>query len=451
MSAIRYRTFCKEEIHAVLKYSVLPVTINMMEFFKPLDYFKFAPQLDIISWDSYPEWHSKKDEVDIAVRVAACHTLMRSLKKAPFLLMESTPSIVNWKPVNTQKRPGLHELSSLQAVACGSNSVQYFQWRKSRGSSEKFHGAVVDHRNGSNTRVFREVSALGQRLEQISDAVYPTCNRPKAAIVFDWENWWALEDIQGPRRDMAYLDTVLAHFRPFWEMGIDVDFVDEDSDLSGYRLVTAPLNYLYKKGYAAKVKAYVEAGGCYVSTYFSGVVDETDLCILDRHPLEEVLGICTEEMDAANEKHPNSIYFGGKSYRTGCLREVSHVVPGSGTEVLASYEADYYAGLPALTCKRFGNGKAYYLACETEADFLRAFYAQLAEENNVDGAFTGKLPYGVTASRRDGERNLWFLQNYNASEAEAELPGTYTRVADGARVEGKVVLKPYECLILAEK
>ncbi len=65
MSAIRYRTFCKEEIHAVLKYSVLPVTINMMEFFKPLDYFKFAPQLDIISWDSYPEWHSKKDEVDI--------------------------------------------------------------------------------------------------------------------------------------------------------------------------------------------------------------------------------------------------------------------------------------------------------------------------------------------------------------------------------------------------
>lgn len=53
----------------------------MMEFFKPLDYFKFAPQLDIISWDSYPEWHSKKDEVDTAVRVAACHTLMRSLKK----------------------------------------------------------------------------------------------------------------------------------------------------------------------------------------------------------------------------------------------------------------------------------------------------------------------------------------------------------------------------------
>ena len=40
-------------------------------------------------------------------------------------------------------------------------------------------------------------------------------DRPKAAIVFDWENWWAVEDIEGPRKDMAYQDTILAHFKPF--------------------------------------------------------------------------------------------------------------------------------------------------------------------------------------------------------------------------------------------
>ena len=165
---------------------------------------------------------------------------MRSLKKAPFLLMESTPSLVNWKEVNTQKRPGMHELSSLQAVACGSNSVQYFQWRKSRGGEEKFHGAVVDHRNGSNTRVFREVSALGERLERISDAVAPTCNRARAAILFDWENWWAVEDIQGPRKNMAYVDTVLSHFRPFWELGIEVDFINEEDSMRAM-IWSAPL------------------------------------------------------------------------------------------------------------------------------------------------------------------------------------------------------------------
>lgn len=443
--------FCMEEIRAVLKYSVLPVTTNMMEYFKPLDYFRFAPQLSIISWDNYPEWHSQKDEVNVAVRTAAWHSMMRSLKKAPFLMMESTPSIVNWKAVNTQKRPGLHELSSLQAVACGSNSVQYFQWRKSRGSSEKFHGAVVDHRNGSNTRVFREVSALGSRMEQISDTVYPTCNRPKAAIVFDWENWWAVEDIEGPRKDMAYQDTILAHFKPFWEMGIDVDFVNEDCDLQGYRLVAAPLNYLYKKGYAKKVKDYVEAGGCYVATYFSGVVDETDLCILDRHPLEELLGIRTEEMDAAPEHRVNSIGFEGKSYKTGCLREISHVIPGEGAEVLASYESDYYAGCPALTRKSYGSGRAYYLACETEEAFLKALYAGLAEENGIGTEFTGRLPYGVTVSHREGGQDLWFVQNFNEAETQMELPGTYARVEDGMELKGSITLKPFECLILAAK
>ena len=130
--------------------------------------------------------------------------------------------------------------------------------------------------------------------------------------------------------------------------------------------MAAPLNYLYKKGYAKKVKDYVEAGGCYVATYFSGVVDETDLCILDRHPLEELLGIRTEEMDAAPDHRVNSISFEGKSYKTGCLREISHVIPGEGAEVLASYESDYYAGCPALTRKSYGSGRAYYLACETE-------------------------------------------------------------------------------------
>ena len=123
--------------------------------------------------------------------------------------------------------------------------------------------------------------------------------------------------------------------------------------------------------------------------------------ILDRHPLEELLGIRTEEMDAAPDHRVNSISFEGKSYKTGCLREISHVIPGEGAEVLASYESDYYAGCPALTRKSYGSGKAYYLACETEEAFLKALYAGLAEENGIGTEFTGRLPYGVTVSHRD--------------------------------------------------
>lgn len=92
---------------------------------------------------------------------------MRSIKHENFLLMESTPSMTNWTPISMLKRRAMHLLSSMQAVAHGSNSVQYFQFRKSRGSCEKFHGAVVDHVShggvfdsvtNENTRVFKVCS-----------------------------------------------------------------------------------------------------------------------------------------------------------------------------------------------------------------------------------------------------------------------------------------------------
>lgn len=60
------------------------------------------------------------------------------------MMMESAPGLVNWNAVNKLRRPGVHKLACLQAVACGSDFVQYFQWRKGRGFYEQFHGAVVE-------------------------------------------------------------------------------------------------------------------------------------------------------------------------------------------------------------------------------------------------------------------------------------------------------------------
>ena len=131
-----------------------------------------------------------RDSVEAAADFALWHDVMRSIKGQPFLLMESTPSNTNWTPVSKLKKPGMHMASSMQAVAHGANSVQYFQFRKSRGSTEKFHGAVVDHYGGSDTRVFRDVAAVGQRLEAI-DAVTQSDVKAEVALVFDMENRWA--------------------------------------------------------------------------------------------------------------------------------------------------------------------------------------------------------------------------------------------------------------------
>ena len=78
----------------------------------------------------------------------------------------------------------------------GADGVQYFQWRKGRGGSEQFHGAVVDHDGRDDTRVFNEVTTTNEALA----ALTPVCGSlPKAdaAMIFDWDNRWALDDAWG--------------------------------------------------------------------------------------------------------------------------------------------------------------------------------------------------------------------------------------------------------------
>lgn len=441
--------FCREEIHAVREYSDRPVTTNFMDFFKNLNYHRLQSCLSVISWDSYPQWHASKDEVPAAVRAAAGHSMMRSMKKQPFLLMESTPSCVNWRSFNPVKRPGMHMLSSMQAIAHGSDSVLYFQWRKGRGAYEKFHGAVVDHRNGGAARTFREVSEVGERLAAVQGLIEGTVNRPGAAIVFDWENWWALEDASGPRLDLDYVSEVLKHYQVFWEQGVDVDFVNMDEALEGYRIVCAPVNYLYRKGYAERVRAYVESGGCYVSTWFSGVADDTDLCFTGHHPLEDVLGILPEEIDAPGEGFENGFVYRGAHYSTGRICEIVHAA--ADTQVLAAYEQDFYAGCPAVARHPFGQGTGYYVAAETGLDFLRAFYQELLSEAGLHSPLGVPLPYGVTTAVRSGEREIVFVMNFRQESVSLQGIGDWEDAETGEICRDRLKLGGFSLRMICRK
>ncbi len=440
--------FTREEIAAVREHSDLPVTTNFMYFFKGLDYGKMRDDLDIISWDNYPFWHKTKDEVPAAVKAAANHNIMRSLKKQPFLLMESTPSSVSWRGFNPVKRPGMHMLSSMQAIAHGSDSVQYFQWRKGRGAFEQFHGAVVGHKNGSNTRTFRQVTELGERLNRLSGLVDGTVNRPKAAVIFDWENWWALEDASGPRQDISYIDCILEHYQAMWEAGIDTDFINMEDSLEGYSFVTAPLNYMYKPGYAEKVRKFVEDGGIFATTYFSGIADDTDLCFTGHHPLADVLGIEQEEIDAPSEEFTNSFCYGDKRYAAGNLRELIHATEG--TEVVSVYEEDYVKGEPVVTAHPFGNGKAWYLAAAAGEDFLRVFYKDRLREAGLENALGAELPYGVTVTERVGDdgKEIVFVMNFRDEAVTVRTAGTWTDAESGQKYDGVLEMEPFGCTVL---
>lgn len=437
--------FCEAEIAVVRKYSDRPSVINLMGAFEPLDYFKWARSVDLVSMDSYPMWHNNEDERAVAADAAFTYDLMRSLKKQSFLLMESCVSSLNWQPRNVLKRPGMHALSSLQAVAHGSDSVQYFQWRRSRGAFEKYHGAVISHLNGGDTRVFKEVSDLGERLVNITDEVLGTCNKPKVALLFDWENMWALEGCAALTAPIDPFKRYSDYYRAFWELGVEVDIVDMEDPLEGYKVVVAPMNYMYRGNYVENVKRFVENGGVYLGTYFSGEVDDSDLCFIGEHPLAKLFGIRPEEIDVSPLYTHNHVVFDNELYP---IKDLCGLIHAEGAEVLAEYEKDFYAGYPALTVNNVGLGKAFYLAAEGDWTLLKKVYELLLKEAEIGCELKALRLEGVSVTRRD---HLFFVMNFNGKQVEVDFDKAYVNIENQEEVFGKVMMAPYQCLIVKNK
>lgn len=430
----------------------IPVTTNFMYDFDQYNYFKFKNELDLICWDAYPQWKGTEEDIVTAADFALWHDVMRSLKKQPFLMMESTPSVTNWTAVSRLKRPGMHLASSMQAVAHGSNSVQYFQFRKSRGSTEKFHGAVVDHCGHSDTRVFRDVEEVGKRLEELDQTVARSEVLPDVALVYDMENRWAIEGAAGPRRcGIHYAETIQEHYRALWKLGVPVDIVDEECDLSGYRLVIAPMLYMIRAGFAEKIKAFVKNGGTIIGTYMTGLVDENDLCFLGGWPgagLREVFGIWNESTDALYDGETNTLVTQSGRYE---ITELCAQIHPEGALVRGTYGKDFYAGEPALTANAYGSGLAYYLAARADESFLDDFYNTLVQSLDCKRALPDAPPKGVEACLRESpEGRLVFLQNFSGQPQIVPLPDGYEDPVSGQAMRS-VALRPYDSVMVVKR
>ncbi|WJV48797.1 beta-galactosidase [Streptomyces flavofungini] len=370
-----------------------PVTTNFVPVAKTLDLFRWAPHLDVVSYDSYPDPH----DPDAAQRTAFSYDVMRGLKAGqPWLLLEQAPSAVNWRAHNGRKPPGRMRLDSWQAVAHGADAVLFFQWRQSRGGAEKFHSAMVPHA-GPQTRTFREVTALGAELAAQPDLLRSRPERADAALVLDWPNWWALETDAHPS-EVDYLDGALALHKPLYDASVACDVVPVDGDLAAYRLLLVPHLYSLSPDTAARLTAYVRDGGTLVVSYFSGITDEHDRVHLGGYPgpLREVLGLTVEEFDP----RPDG----------GWAEEIRL----EGAERILAYED---GGGPAVTRHDYGGGTAWYLGLRPDAETMRELLDRVRAEAGVEPVVAG-LPEGVQVRTRvtaAGERALVRLDHRDGS------------------------------------
>ena len=394
----------------------VPCTTNLMasSATKSMDYFGWAKDLDVIANDHYlvaadPERH---------IELAFSADLTRGIAGGdPWILMEHSTSAVNWQPRNHPKMPGEMLRNSLAHVARGADAVMFFQWRQSMAGSEKFHSAMVPH-GGRETRVWREVVDLGAALKRLAP-VRGSRVESRAAIVFDYEAWWASEIDSKPSIDVKYLDLLRAFHRSLYLRGISVDIVHPSAPLDGYDLVLVCTLYSVTDHAAANIAAAASAGATVLVSYFSGIVDQNDHVRLGGYPgaFRELLGVRVEEFHPLPAGAQLKLSDGSVS---SVWSEHVHLAGADAVQAFTEYPLE---GVPSLTRRAVGAGTAWYLATFPDRDGIEAIVDRLLADSGV--APLALADPGVELMRRraaDGQGFL-FAINHTRSAASVQVSG----------------------------
>ena len=430
---------CFEEQKAILKAITpnIPVTTNFMGFFKPIDYWKFAAREDIVSNDSYPD----SFQLDYMVQAGMVCDLIRSVgARRPWLLMEQATSQVNWRQRNAVKRPGMMRLGSYQAIARGADGIMFFQWRQSKAGAEKHHSGMIPH-VGTDSRVWREVKALGNELTKLAP-VLASQVKADVAILMDWENWWALELDSKPSNDLKLHPQLYSYYKPLFERNITVDFAHPEADLLNYKLVIAPNLYLVNNNSAKNINYYVENGGNLVISFFSGIVDENEHIRLGGYPAPfcEMLGLVVEEFAPYSEKQSNTFRTtDGKQFQCMFWGDVIHA---KNAKAIATFENDYYAGNPAVTQNTFGKGNAFYVGTVPDESGMEWLMEQVCRAANIKPV-ASNIPANVEILNRTNGKSSWlFVLNQSGENVTIPIEERGFDLLTGMDVNGSVTLEP---------
>ncbi|WP_406173753.1 beta-galactosidase [Streptomyces canus] len=440
-----WRRFCSDELLAlctaereVLRRAApdTPATTNflVLRTIDALDYWRWAPELDILSNDHYLLSDDPEAEVDIALH----GDLMRSLAGGPWFLMEHSTGAVNWQLVNRAKLPGEMRRNALAHVAHGADGIAFFQWRAAKAGAEQWHSAMLPHA-GTDSQIWRDVVQLGADLGALAE-VRNSTSTAQVAIVWDWDARWALELPSQPNGELRYQDLVRDWYTPLWRAGVAVDFVrPDDPELDRYRLVLAPSLYLVAEAAAANLARFAERGGTLAVGFHSGMVDENAHVYLGGYPggFRDVLGVVTDELFPLLPGETTGLTGDVPSGATADLW--SERIRLTGAQAVAFHADGPLAGHPAVTRHRHGDGIAWYVGTHPDQDTLAALLDRIRQEAGVTPEHDA--PAGIEVVRRRGtEADYLFLIDHTGKGAEAPAEGV--ELLTGTPVTGTVTVPP---------
>jgi len=417
------------------------VTHNLMGFkFPEIDYGRLAADLDFVSWDNYPGLAPSATHFSAALGADA----MRGLKRRKTWVMEQQAGAVGWGTMLTPA-PGQVRLWTYQAIAHGAEAVLFFRWRTARfGTEQHWHG-ILDA-DGSARRRYGDLQALGAELRRLGPVLASASVRADVALLHDYDSRFALQ-VQPTNQVLRYESTLLGHYEALRRLGLGVDVLPNLEDLARYRLVVAPSLYVCDPETASALSRYVHGGGTLVLAPRTGVKDRFNTVPERPLPawLDELCGVrVTDYQSVAVDR---AVALEGGSI-TGEFRGWFEELELRGADVLAIYAGGPFAGSPALTSNRAGDGSAVYIGGAATQPTLDSLYRHMCEGLGLELL---ELPGELEVVRLEGTGNgeLLMLLNHADRAQKLELAGyRWHDHLTGGRGAGAFELEPFGVALL---
>lgn len=242
-------SFNREQVQILRRLSPgRDIVHNFMGMFTEFDHFDVAADLDISSWDSYPlGFLERRTDVSDAHKetylnqgdpdfTAFHHDLYRGTGKGRWWVMEQQPGPVNWADWNPAPLPGMVRLWTWEAIAHGAEVVSYFRWRQAPFAQEQMH-AGLNRPDGVPDIGAHEAANVANELGALALAV--DTSAADIALVLDYQSIW-MTQIQPQGKDFDPVSIHFAFYSAARKLGMSIDIVPADADLSDYKLVIVP-------------------------------------------------------------------------------------------------------------------------------------------------------------------------------------------------------------------
>jgi beta-galactosidase len=330
------------------------------------------------------------------------------------------------------------------SFAAGGRLACSYRFRQINYSAEQYHAGVIKTDGVTPSQGGEEYMQFMKEIKELRQQYKPGSKMPEklaarsTAVLWDLENYWTI-DRQKQTFQWDTWNYPVKFLELAKQLGAPVDVVGPTADLSKYKFLIIPAYEMVDSSLIKKWQDYVAGGGHLIITCRTATKDRQG------HfweagwaaPISGLIGAHVLATDMLPGSVRGDILMGSAHYSWNNWGEL--LVPDKNTEVLATYNNQFYKGDAAVVKRKIGKGTVTYIGVDTDGSDLEK---TLMKDTYAEaGATTGDYPPGVYVYWRDG---FYIAVNYSSGDYQVPVPATAKVII------GQKLLKPAGVLVWSE-